>query len=272
MYDLGTSVAIATTVTDAAGVETTAATAVLTITLPDGTTATPAVGTPTDAGRYLVTYVPTQPGRHVVRWVFTNPDAAVTDVFDVEPADPGFIVSLADARTHLNLRSSTNDDELRSFIAAATEVIEKDPDIGVGPVVVRTYTEQASAGRCLTLWRTPVVSITSVEPYQTVGTSYDPAGLVFDSVTGIVERSDGLWFTGGPFSVTYKAGRSVVPANIRLAALEMIKHWWESQRGPAVGARPPVSGEPVVTVSSGYAIPTRCAQMLRAFKMGPLVG
>lgn len=272
MYDLGASVALATTVTDANGEKATAATAVLTVTLPDGTITTPAVGAPTEPGQYRVDFVPTQPGRHVVRWLFTAPDAAVTDTFDVAPADPGFIVSLADARSHLNKKTTADDEEIRGHIAAATEVVENDPDVGVGPVVVRTHTERHPSGRCLALMRTPVVSVVSVEPYLATGTSYDPQTLAMDPVTGIVERADGGRFLGGPFLVTYRAGRPVVPASIRLAALEMIKHWWESQRGSAVGARPALAAEPVVTLPSGYAIPNRCAQMLRAHRRAPFVG
>lgn len=264
-YSLASTVPLATLVTDEDGVETDAATAVLTITLPDGTTATPTVPPTVTPGHYRVDYVPTLPGRYGARWVFTGPSASVTDAFDVDGADPGWIVSLADVKAHLNKTGATDDDELRTFIAAATEVIEKDPDIGVGPVVVQSFTERHRSGYYLTLRRAPVVSVTSVEPWTNLGTTHNPADLRIDQERGIVERRDGGYLLG-PLAVTYKAGRAIVPANIRLAALEMVKHWWESQRGAPPGLRPHQQQTDDVILSSGYAIPRRVAEMLRAHR------
>lgn len=69
-YDLGSVVGRAIEVRNAAGALT-AATVVATVTLPDGTTATPAVSTPS-TGTYTVDYLTTQTGRHLLSWAVTG--------------------------------------------------------------------------------------------------------------------------------------------------------------------------------------------------------
>jgi hypothetical protein len=273
MIDIGGQLPdLSITVRNAAGVPENATSCTLTITLPDLTTVTPAVSNPS-AGVYTASYLTVQAGRHHARWVTTgsNADAKGYD-YDVQPADAGGIVSLGEVKTHLGKTSSTDDEQLREFIAAATVIIEDDPEIGIGPVVIRTFVERHYPGWSLSLWRTPVVSITSVDPWLNWGVSYNPSDLIFDPDTGIVEVKSGLPFFGGPLKVTYKAGRTVIAANVTLGAKEMIKHWWEGQRrgsqpgSRGMGSRAGTStGETYVT-SSGYLIPNRVAQMLRAMR------
>lgn len=245
-----------------------ASSVVVTVTLPDGTTDTPGIAHPA-IGQYAFDYPTDQAGRHTYTIVATggvlgsNPETW-SDTFDVQPEDPGFIVSLADARQHLGKSARTDDEELRGFLAAVTRVIEDDSEVGVGPVVVREFTERHPGCGSLVLDQTPVVEIVSVEPWLTSGTTYDPDDLIVDSDAGVVERSDGAEFTGGPFAVTYTAGRAVIPSNIRLAALSMIKFWWDSsQRGPR--GRPELTGDAsTITLQSGYTIPIDAATLLRA--------
>ena len=75
---------------------------VVTITLPDGTTATPAV-THAGLGTYQATYTTTQPGHHIVSWsaAGTTP-GAYTDTFEVQPSTDQTIVSLAEAKEILH--------------------------------------------------------------------------------------------------------------------------------------------------------------------------
>lgn len=75
-------------------------TAVLTITRPDGTTATPTLDEP-DTGILVVDYVPDMPGRHIAVCVTTGTGAGVAvDVVDVVATDLA-IVSADDARAYL---------------------------------------------------------------------------------------------------------------------------------------------------------------------------
>ena len=100
-------------------------TVVLTVTAPDGTTATPTVTETT--GTYSATVATALPGRYLLSWVkAAAPAAAYTDILDVWPADPRFIISLDDARAAVawTAGNTAKDDTLRLFVAAATVVIE----------------------------------------------------------------------------------------------------------------------------------------------------
>src|SRR5438093_8426420 len=115
-YDIADSVPLAWDVKDAAGVLTNASTVVLTITKPDGTPDTPTVPAPSVTGQYRVTYVPTVEGRYAWRAVTTSPNTAYQDVFVVRGSNSPALLSLADAKAHLNITTTTNDDELREYL------------------------------------------------------------------------------------------------------------------------------------------------------------
>lgn len=270
-FDLGDTVRLAADCRDAAGTLANASTVALTITLPDGTTATPAVTNPPgQTGKYTLDYTSVQAGRHAVRWLFTTPNNAYTDSFDVREAWPPAILSLADAKKHLSKTSTTDDDEIRSWVESITAGIE-----GLcGPVIVRTVTERHDVHRVPTiaLRQTPVLSLTSVVPILTGGTTYAVSDLDVDTVTGVVQRLDGGTLTG-PLRVTYTAGRRIVPAAMSSAARIILQHLWRTRQGPV---RPTRGGddysvtEPVA--GFGYAIPNRALQLLEPYRLPPGVG
>jgi hypothetical protein len=269
-YDLGAVVPLGTTVRDAAGALANAGSMTVTVTLPDGTTTTATV-TPAATGTYAHDYATVQAGRHTVRWVATGVNAgAYTDSFDVREAAPPAILSLADAKKHLNKTSTTDDDEIRSWVESITAGIE-----GLcGPVVVRSYTERHDFRRATTvcLRRTPALGITSVVPVLTGGTTYAVADLALDGETGIVQRLDG-GVLHGPLQFTYPAGRRIVPAAMTSAARIILQHLWRTQQGPGRPQRGTDDydvSEPVV--GFGYAIPNRALQLLEPYRLPPGVG
>ncbi|MEU3899740.1 hypothetical protein [Streptomyces sp. NPDC045251] len=272
MIDLGDAVRLAASCTDAGGTLVDADSVTLTITLPDGTTASPAVtNPPAMTGKYAADYVSEQPGRHLVHWQFTGPACAYTDVLDVRPADPGFLFSLADAKKHLNIPglSTGDDEEIRDWSAATTLVVEH----FVGPVARRTITERHSFSTAATrvLRHTPAIALTSVVPVLTGGTSYDPARLDLDPDTGIVQRLDG-GLLYGPLRFTYTVGRARVKPNITAAGRIILQHLWRTQRGSALG--PVIAGgddyavtEPIQGI--GYAVPNRALELLEPDRLPP---
>lgn len=260
-FDLGSVVPLSVKVTDSAGAAANAGTVVLTVTLPDQTTATPTI-TNSVTGTYTADYTTTQAGRHIARWVATGANASsYVDAFDVRPAAIVGIISLADAKKHLNMTSTSNDDELRDHIASATTVVE----YYVGPVDVTTATEVVPGGTSLILSRTPAISLTSVEPVYTVGLTYVVADLDLDGTTGIVRHKLG-WRFIGPLRVVYQVGRAIVPANQQMAARIIIKHLWETQRGgsrrPGMGQSDDIVEQQLVSVM-GFAIPRRAVELLQ---------
>ncbi|MFD0885364.1 hypothetical protein ACFQ08_12480, partial [Streptosporangium algeriense] len=114
----------------------------LTIRLPDGTTDGPLTPPADGVGLYHYDYVSSQAGRHVARWTTTGPVTATEEPFDVAPMWDAGIVSLAEAKNHLNITSTADDAELAEVIRAVTPVVERH----AGAVVRRTYTEERPGG------------------------------------------------------------------------------------------------------------------------------
>lgn len=194
-------------------------------------------------------------------------------------APPTALVTLADARAHLGWGADTSHDaELQGFIDAATPVVE---DV-IGAVTGTTYTaeEYDSNGlEFIVLRHVPVFSIASITEYW--ANTAHPLALVASPDLGvaysytadlgsgrIVRRDSAAGVRGFPFGtgavqVTYVAGRAAVPANVRLAALEFIRHNYQlSQQGgrPAIGSNSAAEDGPFTP--SGFAIPTRVLELL----------
>ncbi|MFD5294782.1 hypothetical protein ACFWJU_06200 [Streptomyces mutabilis] len=266
-FDLGATVRLSGECRDPGGTLASAATAVVTVTLPDETTISPTVTEdPDTAGKYWTDYVTTTPGRHSVRWVWTEPAAAYTDVFDVQEEAPPAILSLADARQHLNLVSTKDDGEVRFWNTATTRAVE----YFVGPVVARSFTEehQVRVSRTVVLHRTPVLAVTAVTTLLTGGVSYSVDSLHVDRDTGEVLRLDGGRLDGR-LRFTYRAGRTVIPENITAGARIILEHLWLTQRGSRgglAGGGQDLS-EPVPGL--GYAIPNRALQLLEPDRLPP---
>jgi hypothetical protein len=252
-------------ITDDNGALINVTTVVATITLPDGTTATPAVTNPT-TGTYKIAYTPTQSGRHTIRWVGTGTSTATltlpvvfTDEFDVDEAAPSGIVSLAEAKAHLNMTSTTNDEELRRYIDAATDFIES----RIGYVVRRTVVETVYPSGGVLFLTGPVISLTTMVAAYGYSGVYSVANYSIAPGSAVLPNygSSSLYY--GPVTVTYVAGRAVVPALIRQAALDYIAWKWETQRGatPAPG----MGGEFEVTTPA--TVPFKILQALEPYAL-----
>lgn len=243
-----------------------ATTMTLTITLPDNTTTVITPVAPMSTGTYQYDYTTVQAGRHQARWVGTgtNPGAYV-EAFDVRPASINYLVSLQDAKTKLNISTTTNadplDEEIRSYLEAVTGVVERH----LGQAVVRrSFTEERTATNgCVVLSWPPVVSITSMALVD--GTYTWDINTLHVSPTGVVYSPLGI----GPYgtvTVTYTAGMPVVPKEYSLAGLIILQHLWETERGSSGGPRP--GGlEDSMTLGlgrMGFAIPNRALELLGA--------
>jgi len=260
VYDLGDTVTLAYLNYSAAGALANATAMAATVTLPDLTTASASVTTST-TGTYSAAYTPTQAGRHLIRWVGTgsNP-SAYTDIFDVFPADPRFLISLADARDVLNFAATntTHDDELRLYLAAATVVVEELDR----PYVQETQTFTCDGGRAaVVLPEAPITAVTSV---TNEGTALASTAYRLNAGSGIVHYLNGTFPVGTQNIVfTYTTGLARIPANVILAARELVKHWYQrSQQSP----RPQFQGvinDGDMTYVAGYAVPNFVVGILR---------
>lgn len=266
-FDLGATARLTAECRDPAGTLTTATTAAVTVTLPDGTTATPTATEPATPGLYQADYVTTAPGRHTVRWLFTGPAHAYTDMFDVSEAAPPAIMSLATGRRHLKKTDTEDDDEIRDWIEACTRAVEQ----FVGPVVVRTVTEtlRFTTGRSVAVTHIPALAITSVTQLRTGGPAYTVDELVLDPDTGLIEAADG-GVLYGPLLITYRVGRLIVSANIRSAAKIILQHLWRTRQGPGRPQRGTDDYDVTEPIPGlGFAIPNRAVQLLDPDRLPP---
>jgi hypothetical protein len=199
---------------------------------------------------------------------------------------PTSLVTLAEARTHLNFAAAdtSHDTELQGFIDAATPVVE---DV-VGNVTGTTYTAEEydpKGHSFIVLRHLPVSSVTTVTEYwantaytltqvasPNLGVAYS---YTLDLGSGRIVRRDSAAGTrpfpmgDGAVQVTYVAGRATVPANIRLAALELIRHLYQlTQQGgrPAFGGGAAEEGP---WAPSGFAVPTRVLELLAPHQRPP---
>lgn len=257
-YDIADSVPLAWDVRDSAGALANAATAVLTITKPDGTPETPTVtNPPTSTGQYRVTYVPTVEGVYAWRAVTTTPNTAYQDVFVVRNAVSPALLSLADAKAHLNITSTTHDDEIREYLEAATKIVES----YVGPVVRRSHTRRVSGCRAqIPLPHTQVLEVTAVTLVSDGSSPITLSDLAIDTAAGVMSYKSGASFPYEWMDVTYTVGREFVDPNWTLAAKIIVKHNWETQ----LGGLPSIQGnDPGYVVSgAGYLVPFRAVALL----------
>jgi hypothetical protein len=129
------------------------------------------------------------------------------------------IATLADARAHLNLTSTANDNELQAFLDAAEELVSEESHT----YEVASYTEVRPVDLGVAfLSHTPVVSVTSVTAYgeTLTGWTVHPYGAV-----------SGLSACRGEVTITYTAGTALPAARVRAAVLMVVQRLWETQRG-----------------------------------------
>ncbi|MFG3439932.1 hypothetical protein ACGF0J_22015 [Nonomuraea sp. NPDC047897] len=262
-FDLGDPVPLSVTITDPGGSLADAGNVALTITLPDGSTHVQDPVTPTSTGVYDYDYETVQAGVHRVRWVATGANASTySDVFDVEPADGGAFVSLADVKNHLHKLTDEDDEALRGFIAAACQVIT-DRMGAVSPETV--VADRLARSDTVVLPRRPVISITSVVTLPG-GTAMPAADALTGASGWTLESSEGVLSVPASrdrLRVTYRAGRSPLPQNFRLAALDLVKHLWQGSQHNQAGVRPALGDSDMIAASvRPFALPYRVSELL----------
>jgi hypothetical protein len=266
-FQLGGVVPLSVTVTDGDGQPADATSVALTVTLPDGTTAVTSGITSTTTGVYDHNYPTVQAGIHQVRWLATGENAsAFDDAFSVNPAAAANFISLAEAKKHLKKNSTKTDDdaELLEFITAScAKVVDL-----VGPVAPVAVTETVPCRaplHVIVLKQHPVISITSVAVDGTAVPEADfgagVTGWILDPGPGLLGHSR-RW-PWGLVEVAYRAGRTPLPGNVRLAGLELVAHLWRTIKLNGSGGRPPVSGgDDIIIAGAAYALPNRVRELL----------
>ena len=233
-----------------------------TVTRPDGTTTTASVTKPSGAGLYWGSLATSN---QVGRWRGTFTGAGTnsgklpyTDVIDVWPADPRLIISLADAKAELNHTLDINDDELRLYIAATTEIVEH----LIGAVLVRTETHTDNGGKGSVSLDERATAITSVTVDGVTTTNY-----VADLDSGIVyagSSASPTTFTAGRQNVvvTYTTGASTIPPSVIAGARTIAAHIYASTQQARRGRGRSGDGDGT-TMVMGYSVPNAAIERLR---------
>lgn len=253
-YDLGDPVGLSVNIRDTAGALANAGAVTLTITLPDGTTASPSV-TNSATGVYTAAYSPTVVGLHGVLWAATGTNAsAYRDSFTVLAAGTP-LLSLADVKARLNITDTDNDEELRRIAAAATARLAAETHRTLASVTQTATVDMTGLGRTIVTLPKPCwLSITSVTDD---GASVDADDWRLDETGQTLTRRNGATWMG-EVTVTGRAGVTGDDLAIaQQAALELTAHLWETQRVPMGrnSAPGPVPG-------MGYALPNRVSEMI----------
>lgn len=178
------------------------------------------------------------------------------------------IIDLAAAKKQVNIpvEETSDDEELAGYVSGVTRVVER----YVGVVIGRSVTDVFDGGGAVVLLRTlPVLSITSVTDS---GATVEPSGYRVSKPSGVLTRVAGpspLPFLPGfqSVEVTYQAGQAANIAevkeelgDVRLAALLILQHMWDTQRPAAEG--PFSQGADDFDPRYTYSIPRRALELL----------
>ena len=173
------------------------------------------------------------------------------------------VVLLSDAKEFLNMTGTTDDAELQAMLDRTEAVLAA----RVGPLGTVTVTGEVHTGPGpLVLRQWPVLSVESATSDGTAVTDLD-----LDTDTGVLYGSFGCSRRG--VKVAYTAGRSLLPADLEAAVLELLRHLWMSQRVP--GTRRGFStGDPDERTLAGvtsYLLPYRVQTLIEPHLLPPVI-
>lgn len=173
------------------------------------------------------------------------------------------VITLDQAKAQLNIAATDtdHDDELQTYVAAAGDAVRGH----TGHTVETATTTEYRTVRCadtLVLRTSPVASLTSVASVDGSVTWDVVADLELDSPAGIVTVLSGPLLSGR-LKLVYEAGYATVPESYQLAALIIVQHLYETQRGTQGRRRGSVADEPY-DPRYGYSIPRRALELLGA--------
>lgn len=160
--------------------------------------------------------------------------------------------TLLDVKRHLNMTSTTHDDELQLMVDAATDVV-----VGlIGQDFTASVVSErvVARGGTVILSRRPIVGDVVLNGGAVTGFSLNrSAGLLID-----------VPYVYGPLVATYTVGDGLVPAAVSLATMVIASHLWESQRGTSPTALQAADTNEFVP-GLGFTVPNRAKELLEPY-------
>lgn len=207
------------------------------------------------------------------------------------------IVSLQDVLTHLRYpaNETLDDAALMGFILAATDVLQNE----CSQVVPQQFDEYYDGGDfAINTRNTPVLSVINVEEgwgwtnyeltyvqVNAINATNIFAYSIDEPSIGLISRRSGgnvnIRFMSGSANirVTYVAGRDNVPGAIRLAALELVSHWWQGSQmrssqyqTQGYDAMDVDFSRTLGGVEFNSGIPYRVLELIRPYRHIPFIG
>ncbi len=150
------------------------------------------------------------------------------------------VIAPEDFKSHVRLTGSENDEIVATILGAAEEAIAK--RVGALTSTSATYT-------------VPAVCTSVVLPHTPVIAVSDPTGCTVNSEAGVVRLSTGF---SADQTITYTHGYAVLPADLKVAVLEMARHLWQSSQRAGKGG-------PVTAPLGGYALPAGVSELIEPY-------
>lgn len=173
------------------------------------------------------------------------------------------VLDLDDVKSYLKLKDNvdTYDAEVQAIMDAAEAAIAQ----RVGPLEPTTVTLRLAGGRyvrSLALSTLPVLSLTSITPVGG-GDPIDLDTLHVDLPSGVIEYDLGCQaFPLRHYTIVYQAGRTECPADLILAAKELVRHLWQTQRGPTRANSPTSEATSNTVPGAAYLMPFRVSELI----------
>lgn len=191
----------------------------------------------------------------------------------IDAADSYDLVTLADAKSALDISGTDMDDKLAAWITQASSAISTYCGRVFAAETVEETFRPSHGCIGLVLSRYPVISITSItEGDQTLSSSDYEA----DSVSGVINR---LWqdryatWSNSKVVVTYQAGFEAIPESLERATIICLQYYRSADgRDPAIRSASITDIEMLQFFApTGDALPIEAEALVRPFRM-PKVG
>lgn len=177
---------------------------------------------------------------------------------DPEPME---LLTYVEALNAIKVSDGLDDDDellLKQMVAAALPILEDQ----VGPIELRDETIVLDGGRTAILLPWRPFRVTAVVEYGSLlGTDQyvvvEDAGLIYRGT----RNAPRAWREGSQMvQVTAEVGNGVIGPNIKFAAMELIRHWWQvGRQGPGMDGQ----GMGEFVVPQGFLLPNRVVQLCK---------
>ncbi len=229
-------------------------------------------------GKYHYDYTAALVGIYQFYFVGAGTNAMIRppDIFTVSALTTDALISLSDAKEHLNKAATSinptpvDDSELLGFIRTASHIINHMAGYTLSATFADFTTPSwgtvsgispMSGYIPIMTTRTPVLSVTSVQPQFYQAAAVDVSQVVANGDAGIIYLPLSSLFLG-PCVITYKAGRTSIPTSLQTACRIIVQSLWETQRGPTGNPSFGPADDLVAVPGMGISIPEHAMEIL----------